>query len=112
MFIALEHFYIMIMEMFLWEKKGPSIFKQFNSNLFGQTTAMAKNMGIYNSFLAAGLTWSIFINDSVWSFNIAVFFLLCVIVAGIYGGFTAEKSIFFKQGVPSIIVLIIIFLIK
>ncbi|MCH4887413.1 DUF1304 domain-containing protein [Acidaminobacter sp. JC074] len=106
--IALEHFFIMFMEMFLWEKRGPSIFKNFDKDLFSNTIPMAKNMGIYNSFLGAGLTWSIFITDPIWSVNIATFFLVCAIVAGIYATLTAEKSVFVKQSLPALIALIIL----
>jgi putative membrane protein len=104
--VALQHAFIMVMEMFLWEKRGPSIFKNFDKKLFSETTAMAKNMGIYNGFLAAGLTWSLLIKDPVWSTNIAVFFLSCVVVAGIYASLTAEKSIVLKQSLIAVVVLI------
>ena len=104
--VAVQHLFIMIMEMFLWEKRGPSIFKAFDKALFTKTTAIAKNMGLYNGFIAGGLIWSLFISDPVWSRNIAMYFLACVAIAGVYASFTAEKSIFVKQSVLAILGLI------
>ena len=74
-------------EMFAWETRGPKIFRNFPRELFPKTKALAANQGLYNGFLAAGLIWSILISDPQWSFNVATFFLSCVIIAGIYGGF-------------------------
>jgi len=68
---------------------------------------MAANQGLYNGFLAAGLLWTFFIQDPIWSANISVFFLSCIALAGIYGGLTASKKIFMVQAMPSIITLLI-----
>lgn len=76
-------------------------------HLFKPTTAMAANQGLYNGFLAAGLLWTFFIQDPIWSANISVFFLSCIALAGIYGGLTASKKIFMVQAMPSIITLLI-----
>jgi putative membrane protein len=66
---------------------------------------------LYNGFLAAGLIWSLFITDVVWSNNIALFFLTCVAIAGIYGAYSVSKKIFFVQGIPAILgILSLIFL--
>ena len=105
-FVALEHLYIMYFEMFAWETIGKRTFKTLPENLFESTKGLAANQGLYNGFLAAGLIWTYFITDSVWSKNIAVFFLCCVIVAGIYGALTASKKIFFTQAIPAILALI------
>jgi len=107
-FIALEHLYIMYFEMFAWETIGKKTFKSLPENLFTPTQSLAANQGLYNGFLAAGLIWSLFICDKQWSANVAVFFLCCVIVAGIYGAVTASKRIFFVQALPAIIALVII----
>jgi putative membrane protein len=64
---------------------------------------MAANQGLYNGFLAAGLIWSLCIANVDWSKNIAIFFLSCVLVAGIYGAMTAFKRIFHVQAVPAIL---------
>ena len=104
--VALEAFYILYIEMFAWTTKGPKIFRGFPKELFVPTKALAANQGLYNGFLGAGLVWSLLITDAVWSVNVSCFFLGCVIVAGIYGALTAQKSIFFVQALPAIITLI------
>lgn len=109
--IALEHLFIAWLEMFAWTKKGAKFFPQFDQVFLEKTKNMAANQGLYNGFLAAGLLWSILIQDSVWSFNVAIFFLSCVIVAGIYGAMTSSKSILLKQGLPAMLVLIAVYLI-
>lgn len=101
--VALEHLYILYMEMFAWETCGKAFFKSLPEHLFADTKSMAANQGLYNGFLVAGLAWSFFINDPVWSLNVRLFFLGCVAVAGIYGGLTVSKKIFFAQGMPAII---------
>ena len=106
--VAFIHVYIMAFEMFLWESKGPKIFKSFDKALFPKTKAMALNQGLYNGFLAAGLIWSFFISDIAWQANVALFFLACVFVAGIIGTFTVERKIFFIQSVPSLAGIILI----
>jgi putative membrane protein len=108
--VALIHLYILWFEMFAWESRGPKVFRNFPNELFGQTKAMAANQGLYNGFLAAGLLWSFFIQEQEWSQNVALFFLGCVAVAGIYGAMTAEKKIFFVQTLPAIIGIVLILL--
>jgi len=71
---------------------------------------MAANQGLYNGFSATGLIWSFFIQNSDWSENIALFFLSCVAIAGIYGTATADKKIFFVQALPAIIAIVLIVL--
>jgi putative membrane protein len=68
---------------------------------------LAANQGLYNGFLAAGLIWTFFIKDPTWSTNIAIFFLSCVAIAGIYGALTASKKIFVVQALPAIIALLL-----
>jgi len=106
--VAFEHMYIMYFEMFAWETKGKDTFKSIPPDLFKPTKGLASNQGLYNGFLAAGLIWSLCINNEVWSKNISIFFLSCVIIAGIYGAITAVKNIFFKQALPAIIALIFV----
>ncbi|MEB3014595.1 DUF1304 domain-containing protein [Capnocytophaga gingivalis] len=101
--VALEHLYILYMEMFAWETRGKAFFKSLPEHLFADTKSMAANQGLYNGFLVAGLVWSLCISDPQWSLNVRLFFLGCVAVAGIYGGLTASKKIFFAQGMPAII---------
>ncbi|OQP44546.1 hypothetical protein A4H97_09245 [Niastella yeongjuensis] len=102
--VALEHLYILYLEMFAWETKGKKAFKgSLKPELFAPTKVLAANQGLYNGFLAAGLIWSFFITDISWSTNVAVFFLTCVIVAGVYGAVTATKKIFFIQALPALL---------
>ncbi|MCT1530842.1 DUF1304 domain-containing protein [Sphingobacterium daejeonense] len=105
--VALEHLYILWMEMFAWETVGKKTFRgALPEELFKATKGLAANQGLYNGFLAAGLIWSFFIENPEWSFNIRVFFMGCVIVAALYGGITSSKSILLKQGLPAILALI------
>ena len=105
--VALEHLYILYMEMLAWETRGKAFFKSLPEHLFPETKGLAANQGLYNGFLVAGLVWSFFINDPEWSLNVRLFFLGCVAVAGTYGGLTASKKIFFAQAMPAIIAIIL-----
>lgn len=110
--VALEHLYILYMEMFAWETLGKKTFKgSLKPELFTPTKGLAANQGLYNGFLAAGLIWSLFICDTKWSINVAIFFLGCVIVAGVYGAISASKKIFFVQALPAILALVVLLLI-
>lgn len=104
--ISLEHFYIMWIEMFSWTKMGKKVFKSIPEDLFEKTKGLAANQGLYNGFLAVGLLWSIFEKNVDFSKNISIFFLGCIIVAGIYGAISSDKKIFFKQGLPALLVMI------
>jgi putative membrane protein len=107
--IALEHLYIMYIEMFAWETKGKETFKgSLAPELFKPTKVLAANQGLYNGFLAAGLIWSLFVEDHHWRFHVAIFFLTCIIVAGLYGAATASKKIFFVQALPAIVTLVVL----
>jgi putative membrane protein len=110
--IAAEHLFILWIEMFAWTKKGEKFFPQLDADFFEKTKGMAANQGLYNGFLAAGLIWSATIGTAVWAYAIATFFLCCVIIAGVYGALTSSRSIFFKQALPAIIVLIILMITK
>ncbi len=106
--IAFLHFYIMYFEMFAWESKGPKVFDTLPKDLFPKTKTMAANQGLYNGFLAAGLVWSLCIENPVWKTNVAIFFLICVALAGIYGALTVTKKIIFTQTVPALIALALV----
>ncbi len=111
--VLLEHLYIVWMEMFAWETAGKRSFgKALSAELFKPTKGLAANQGLYNGFLVAGLAWSFFISDPVWSDNVRLFFLGCVLVAGIFGGITASKKIFFVQGVPALLALLSVIFLK
>jgi putative membrane protein len=96
--VAVLHVYFLVLEMFLWTK--PLGLKTFrNTPEKAETTrVLAANQGLYNGFLAAGLLWGLY--TAKW--DVVVFFLLCVIVAALYGAWSVNKRIFFVQGVPAI----------
>lgn len=101
--VAALHLYFLYFEMFAWETVGRKIFRQFPKEFFPKTKTLAANQGLYNGFLVAGLIWSLLISDPEWSKNIALFFLGCVLVAGVYGTFTASKKIFWVQALPALV---------
>ena len=102
-FVAIEHFGFLVLEMFLWTKP-------FGRRVFGLTPEFAEaskvlavNQGLYNGFLAAGLVWSLVTgNDSA-----AIFFLVCVIVAGIVGAITVKSSVVWVQAAPAVAALLL-----
>lgn len=102
-FIAFIHLYILWLEMFVWTTRARKVFKTIPHDMFEKTKVMAANQGLYNGFLAVGLLWSLFISDATWSENVALFFLSCVLVAGIYGAYSVSKRIFFVQGIPALL---------
>ena len=101
--VAILHLYFLWLEMFAWTTRGKKVFKNFPEPLFEPTRNMAANQGLYNGFLAAGLIWSVFITDPKWSIYVALFFLGCVAIAGIYGAISVSKKIFYIQGLPAMI---------
>lgn len=108
--IAALHLYFLYFEMFAWETIGKKTFKSLPAELFPKTKGLAANQGLYNGFLVAGLVWSLLIDDPHWSFYVSVFFLTCVLVAGVFGALTASKKIFWVQGLPALITLILLHL--
>lgn len=107
--IAILHVYIMVLEMFLWTTRGPKVFKSIPKNLFEPTSKLAANQGLYNGFLAAGLIWSLIVQDTEWSVYIAQFFLGCIAIAGIYGAITAQRSILYIQTIPAMLALLLLY---
>jgi putative membrane protein len=93
--VAALHAYFLVLEMFLWTTPvGQKTFKRTAEQQI-ETKALAQNQGLYNGFLAAGLVWSF------WAgYDVRVFFLVCVVVAGVYGAMTASRSILFVQAIP------------
>lgn len=108
--VALIHLYIVWIEMFAWESRGPKVFSSLPKELFGPTKAMAANQGLYNGFLAAGLIWSLMIADAEWQVMIALFFLLCVAVAGLYGAISVTKKTLYVQTIPAVLAMVSLFL--
>jgi len=103
-FVALEHVYILVLEMFLWTKPAGLRAFGLTPEFAEQTAVLAANQGLYNGFLAAGLIWALMRKDQGTSLRI--FFLCCVIVAGIFGATTAKPSILYVQAAPALIALI------
>ena len=108
-FVAFEHIYFMILEMFYWDKpRGIKAFglKPDEAKI---SKVLAQNQGLYNGFLAAGLIWAIIDKNNYT--QLAVFFLSCVIFAGIFGAITTKKiKLFYIQSIPAIIGLLLILL--
>ncbi len=104
--VALIHVYILVLEMFLWDKpKGMKAFG-LTPQQAKDTKVLAANQGLYNGFLAAGLFWGLSLGGAGTA--IKVFFLLCVLVAGLYGAATANKRILFIQALPAALGLLLI----
>lgn len=110
--VASLHMYFLYLEMFAWTTKAKKIFTSLPKDLFEPTKVLAANQGLYNGFLAAGLLWSFFIKDPTWSKNVALFFLACVVTAGTYGAFSADKKIFFVQALPAAIAIVFLMIAK
>ena len=99
--VALLHAYFLVLEMFLWDKPfGRRIFKT-TPEFAAASKALAANQGLYNGFLAAGLVWGLALGTP--GVDVKVFFLACVVVAGLFGGATVNRNIMFVQAVPAII---------
>ena len=103
--VALEHIWILVLEMFLWAE--PIGMKTFGTSPeFAQASApLAANQGLYNGFLAAGLFWGLIRKAD--GYAVRVFFLVCVVIAGVYGGLTAKPSIVLVQAAPALLALIL-----
>lgn len=104
--IAVIHIYILILEMFLWTRpQGRNAFG-ITQEFADSTKVLAANQGLYNGFLAAGLLWGLWLGAEGTS--VKVFFLVCVLVAGLYGAATASRRILFIQALPAAIALILL----
>jgi len=108
--VAVLHLYFLVLEMFLWTK--PLGLKTFRNSpeKAADSAVLAANQGLYNGFLAAGLIWGLLHSAPGFALQIKVFFLLCVIVAGIYGAATVSRRILLVQAAPAAIALILLWL--
>ena len=98
--VIVLHVLFLILEMFLWNTPyGRRVFA-LSENYAKQSASLAANQGLYNGFLAAGLLWGLL---STGGFDALIFFLCCIIIAGIYGGLTAKRSILWLQALPAAI---------
>lgn len=104
--VALLHVGFLVLEMFYWDhpvgRKRFGLTPEFSK----ASASLAANQGLYNGFLAAGLVWGLVSGDAA----IKIFFLVCVLIAGIYGGFTARRTILYIQALPALIALIAVYL--
>jgi putative membrane protein len=105
--VAVEHLYFLVLEMFLWTRPA-------GLKAFGQTRekaessrVLAANQGLYNGFLAAGLIWSLLAPAPLGQ-HLRIFFLGCVIAAGLFGGLTASRKILFVQALPAVLALVLV----
>jgi putative membrane protein len=108
--VAALHVYFLVLEMFLWTK--PLGLKTFRNTpeKAADSAVLAANQGLYNGFLAAGLVWGLAIGNPGFSFQIKTFFLLCVIVAGVYGAATVSRRILYVQAAPAVVALVLLWL--
>ena len=106
--VALVHVYILVLEMFLWETPtGLRVFGQ-TKEAAAASKVLAANQGLYNGFLAAGLMWGLSLGAD--GTNVKVFFLACVLIAGVYGALTANRRILFVQAIPAAVGLALVLL--
>jgi uncharacterized membrane protein len=106
--MALLHIYILVLEMFLWTTpRGRKAFK-LTPAFAEQTKSLAANQGLYNGFLAAGLVWALAHPDPVFARELGLFFLGCIVVAGLYGGLTTSRKILYVQAAPAILSLAVV----
>lgn len=106
LFVALEHVAFMVLEMFYWTKPlGRKIFRRSEADALS-SAGLAKNQGLYNGFLAAGIVYALYVAD----LRFLEFFLGCVVVAGIYAAITVNKRIFFVQGIPALAAALVAFM--
>jgi putative membrane protein len=106
--VALLHVYFLVLEMFLWDK--PAGLRAFGHTSEAATASkvLAANQGLYNGFLAAGLVWGL--ARGAEGTDLKVFFLTCVLIAGLYGAFTASRKILYVQALPAAVALVLVML--
>jgi putative membrane protein len=106
--VAIIHVYFLVLEMFLWDK--PAGLRAFGQTQQAATATkvLAANQGLYNGFLAAGLFWGLSMGSA--GFSVKVFFLVCVLIAGLYGAATASKKILYVQALPAAVGLVLLWL--
>ncbi|MBL8181876.1 MAG: DUF1304 domain-containing protein [Blastocatellia bacterium] len=107
--VAALHFYFLVLEMFLWDKAPGLRAFGHTPEQAAATKTLAMNQGLYNGFLAAGLIWGIVMGGQ-YGFYVLVFFLTCIIIAGIFGAATASRKIIFIQALPALTALILLHL--
>ena len=104
--VAVLHLGFLVLEMFLWNHPVGRKTLKMSKEVAESSATLAANQGLYNGFLAAGLVWGLISNE----FSVKLFFLICVLIAGIFGGFTAKRSILYIQALPALLGLILLYL--
>lgn len=103
--VAILHLGFLVLEMFLWNHPfGRKTFKM-TKEVSESSATLAANQGLYNGFLAAGLIWGLISGE----FSVKLFFLICVLIAGLFGGFTAKRSILYIQALPALLGLVFLY---
>lgn len=102
--VAAIHVYILVLEMFLWDTKTGRKAFNLSADFARDTRVLAANQGLYNGFLAAGLLWGLWLGDA--GFQVKLFFLACVFIAGVFGAATASKKILYVQALPALIAMV------
>ena len=102
--VAAIHVYILVLEMFLWDTKTGRKAFNLSADFASDTRVLAANQGLYNGFLAAGLLWGLWLGDA--GFQVKLFFLACVLIAGVFGAATASKKILYVQALPALIAMV------
>lgn len=106
--VALIHLYILVLEMFLWDKPAGLRAFGLTPEAARASKVLAANQGLYNGFLAAGLLWGLGLGAE--GFGVKVFFLTCVLAAGLFGAVTASRKILFVQALPAAVGLLVLWL--
>lgn len=102
--VAAIHVYILVLEMFLWDTKTGRKAFNLSADFARDSRVLAANQGLYNGFLAAGLLWGLWLGDG--GFQVKLFFLVCVLIAGVFGAATASKKILYVQALPALIAIV------
>lgn len=102
--VAVIHLYILVLEMFLWDTKTGRKAFNLSAEFARDTRVLAANQGLYNGFLAAGLCWGLWLGES--GVPVTLFFLICVLIAGVFGAVTASRKILVVQALPALLALI------
>lgn len=108
--LAALHLYFLVLEMFLWEKPAGRRAFGTSAEFAASTKALAANQGLYNGFLVAGLIWGLWLGAE--GFAVKIFFVACIIVAGLFGAATASRKILFVQALPGALALALLLLLS
>jgi len=106
--VALIHLYILVLEMFLWNTRTGHKAFNLRPDFARDTRVLAANQGLYNGFLAAGLLWSLWLGEK--GTQVAIFFLTCVVIAGVFGTVIASRKILYVQAIPALAALLALFI--